>query len=105
MQPLRPTRSAFAGRQRLPLHKSDLLADAFVAGGRGKYIEGEFTVPGALDGLGELRFVGGEDADAFAPARNGDVPLLGVCGGAGSGVGKEDVLHSLALRAVGRDFT
>ena len=68
-----------------------------------EYIESEFAVAGAADGCGELRFVSGEDADAFASAGNRDVPLLGVCCGAGGGVGKDDVLDGLALRTIGRD--
>jgi hypothetical protein len=33
-----------------------------------EYIESEFAVAGAADRCGELRFVSGENADAFSPA-------------------------------------
>ena len=68
-----------------------------------EYVESESAVAGAADGCGEMRFVSGENADAFASAGNRDVPLLGVCRGAGGGVGKDDVFDRFVLRAVGRD--
>jgi hypothetical protein len=39
-----------------------------IAGAVFEYIESEGAVSGALDVGGELGFVGGEDADAFATA-------------------------------------
>jgi hypothetical protein len=39
-----------------------------VAGGLFENIKSEFAMAGAADGYGELRFVGGEYADAFSSA-------------------------------------
>jgi hypothetical protein len=55
------------------------------------------------DGAAELLFVGRENLDALPPARDGDIPLLRIRCSAHGGVAKENVIHGLALRAVGCD--
>lgn len=60
-------------------------------------------VAGARNVLAELRLVRREDANAASPARNGHIPLLGVCRRLDSRVGEQDVINRLTLRAVGRN--
>src|ERR1035441_7566687 len=60
-------------------------------------------VTGAHEVFTQLNFIRRENADAAPPARNGDIPLLGVGSRLDGGIGKEDVIHRFALRTVGRD--
>lgn len=66
-------------------------------------VQSEWAVSSALYTRSECGFVWGENTNAFPPARDSDVPLLGVCGSSARGVGEEDVFDGLALRAVGGD--
>jgi len=60
-------------------------------------------VAGADDVFAELVLVGSEDADTISALGDADVPLLGVGGGFDGRVGEQDVVHGLALGAVGGD--
>ena len=51
----------------------------------------------------QLLLVGREYADATPPARDGHIPLLRIRRRLDCGIRKENVIHRLALRAVGRD--
>jgi hypothetical protein len=59
---------------------------------------------GGEDVLAKLFLVGREDADAFSTTRNGDVPLLGIRGGATAGVGDQDIVDRFALGLYGIQF-
>ena len=63
----------------------------------------QWAMPGARDVLAQLFLVRGEDADSAPSTRDGHIPLLCVGRGLDGGVREQDVIHSLALRAVGRD--
>ena len=54
-------------------------------------------VAGTRQILAQLLLVRRENADATPPARNGDIPLLRVGCGLDGGIGKENVIHRLAL--------
>jgi hypothetical protein len=58
---------------------------------------------GARDILAELLFVRGKNADATSPAGNGHIPLLRVSRSLDGRIRKQDVIHRLALRTVGRN--
>src|SRR5580765_1352186 len=65
-----------------------------------RQIRRQCAVTRAANVLPELRFVGGEDGDAFTPARDGHVPLLPVRGRFDGRIRKEDVIDSLALGCI-----
>jgi hypothetical protein len=62
----------------------------------GKF-EGERPVTGANKIFTQLNFIRRENTDAAPPARNGDIPLLRAGSGLDGGIGKENVIHRLAL--------
>ena len=66
-------------------------------------VDGERPMTGGEDVFAKLFLVGREDADAFATSRNGDVPLLGIRGGATAGVGDQDVVDRFTLGPIRRD--
>ena len=70
-----------------------------VTGGRGssRKFQRERAMTGPGHDFTELLFVRGEDADAAAPARDRDIPLLRVRRGLDGRIGEQDVIHSLAL--------
>ena len=78
-------------------------ADAATRGYTSREFHRQWAMPGALDVLAQLLLVRREDADATTTAGNGHIPLLRVGRGLDGRVGEQDVIHSLALRAVGRD--
>jgi chromosome condensin MukBEF complex kleisin-like MukF subunit len=75
-------------------------ADALASGARRQKIERQLWLAAAQNRSAELLLVGREDLDAFPAARNCDVPLLRVRGGANCRVGEQDVIDSLPLRAI-----
>lgn len=62
----------------------------------GKF-ERQRPVAGARQVLTQLLLVRRKNANAAPPARNGDIPLLGVGSGLDGGIRKENVIHRLAL--------
>ncbi len=76
------------------------------ASGRDKnrrQFHGQRPMTGVGHILAQLLFIWRENADATPSARNGHIPLLRVCRRLDGGIGKQDVIHSFALRTVGRD--
>ena len=57
----------------------------------------ERPVTGANEIFAQLNFVRRENADAAPPARNGDIPLLGVGSRLDGRIGKKNVIHCFAL--------
>ena len=57
----------------------------------------ERPVTGTNEIFAQLNFIRRENADAAPPARNGDIPLLGVGSRLDGGIGKKNVIHSFAL--------
>lgn len=57
----------------------------------------ERPVAGTDEVFAQLNFIRRENSDAAPPARNGDIPLLGIGSRLDGGIGKEDVIHRLAL--------
>jgi hypothetical protein len=55
------------------------------------------SVTGTRQIFPQLLLIRRENADAASPARNGDIPLLGVGCGLDGGIGKQNVIHRLAL--------
>lgn len=78
-------------------------ADATTRDKTGRQLHRQRPVPGARHIFAQLLFVRREDSDATPPARNGHIPLLRVGRGLYGGIRKQNIIHRLALRAVGRD--
>ncbi len=66
-------------------------------------IQRQWPVAGTDEIFPQLNFIWSENTDAPPATRNGDIPLLRVRCGLDGGIGKENIIHRLALRAVGRD--
>lgn len=60
-------------------------------------VHGESAIIGTNNILAKLRLVTGEDADAPPSTGNRHIPLLFVRGRLNGRVGKQDVIHRLAL--------
>src|SRR2546430_9551397 len=60
-------------------------------------VQSQCPVTGAGNVLAKLDFVGRENLDAFAPARDGHVPLPFVGRRFGGGIGEQNVTHGLSL--------
>jgi len=60
-------------------------------------VHGESMIISPNNVLAKLRFVARENADALPSTGNRHIPLLLVCSRLNSGVGKQDVIHRLAL--------
>lgn len=83
-----------------PERTKHLPPDAVASGARRWKIERELALAATQNRSAELLLVGREDLDALSAARNCDVPLLSVRGGANCRVGEQDVIDSLPLRAI-----
>src|SRR5438105_8563717 len=66
-------------------------------------IESQRSVARTRNVLAKLVFVGRENLDALAPARNRDVPLPVVGCRFDGGIGEQNVIHGLALSGIGSD--
>src|SRR4030095_11913737 len=65
------------------------------------HIESQRPVSASGNALAKLRLVRGKNLHAPAAARNGHIPLLRIGSGLHRGVGKDHMIESFALRAVG----
>ena len=86
-----------------PQAEQNRFAHPALSRGKTDEIECKFAVASPRDGVAEFFLVGGKNFDAFPTARDGHIPLLRVRRGANGGIGKKDVIHGLALRAIRRD--